>query len=163
VESRAGCEGRIDLHQDTMGGYARRLRCRSEVVPLNRRCGRKFAAAFEMHSDPADRILVATARHLGATWLRGWALLEMHGRGTFWGWRWLRDCAIPTMRKERVRIGTAGFRRFLLLVSLAALCCEQLPPFNQINYRSLISKFFETVPAPKTGDIFLNLGYDFNS
>ena len=39
---------------------------------------------FEMHSDPADRILVATARHLGATLVTAdQALLEAAKRGSF--------------------------------------------------------------------------------
>ena len=39
---------------------------------------------FEMHSDPADRILVATARRLGATLVTAdRALLELAARGHF--------------------------------------------------------------------------------
>jgi len=39
---------------------------------------------FEMHADPADRILVATARHSGATLVTAdGALLEMAGKGHF--------------------------------------------------------------------------------
>jgi PIN domain nuclease of toxin-antitoxin system len=39
---------------------------------------------FEMHADPADRILVATARHLGATLVTAdRALLEMAKSGHF--------------------------------------------------------------------------------
>jgi PIN domain nuclease of toxin-antitoxin system len=39
---------------------------------------------FEMHPDPADRILVATARHLGATLVTAdGALLELAGMGCF--------------------------------------------------------------------------------
>jgi PIN domain nuclease of toxin-antitoxin system len=41
---------------------------------------------WEMHADPADRILVATARHLGATLVTAdGALLEMARRGHFVG------------------------------------------------------------------------------
>ena len=41
---------------------------------------------FEMHADPADRILVATARNLGATLVTAdRALLEMAGKGHFAG------------------------------------------------------------------------------
>ncbi len=41
---------------------------------------------FEMHADPADRILVATARHLGATLVTAdGALLEMARQGHFVG------------------------------------------------------------------------------
>jgi PIN domain nuclease of toxin-antitoxin system len=41
---------------------------------------------FEMHADPADRILVATARHLGATLVTAdKALLEMARQGHFVG------------------------------------------------------------------------------
>ncbi|MGO9938358.1 MAG: type II toxin-antitoxin system VapC family toxin [Terracidiphilus sp.] len=39
---------------------------------------------FEMHPDPADRILVATARHLGATLVTAdGALLRLAGKGCF--------------------------------------------------------------------------------
>jgi PIN domain nuclease of toxin-antitoxin system len=39
---------------------------------------------FEIHTDPADRILVATARHLGATLVTADRLLLQHGeRGYF--------------------------------------------------------------------------------
>jgi PIN domain nuclease of toxin-antitoxin system len=39
---------------------------------------------FEMHADPADRILVATARHLGATLVTAdRALLEIAKQGNF--------------------------------------------------------------------------------
>jgi PIN domain nuclease of toxin-antitoxin system len=39
---------------------------------------------FEMHPDPADRILVATARHLGATLVTAdGALLDFAGKGHF--------------------------------------------------------------------------------
>ncbi|MGA9063526.1 MAG: PIN domain-containing protein [Terracidiphilus sp.] len=39
---------------------------------------------FEMHPDPADRILVATARHLGATLVTAdRTLLETSGKGHF--------------------------------------------------------------------------------
>jgi PIN domain nuclease of toxin-antitoxin system len=41
---------------------------------------------FQMHPDPADRILVATARYLGATLVTAdGALLEMAGKGHFKG------------------------------------------------------------------------------
>lgn len=41
---------------------------------------------FEMHADPADRILVATARHLGATLVTAdGALLEFAKQGHFLG------------------------------------------------------------------------------
>lgn len=41
---------------------------------------------FEMHADPADRILVATARHLGATLVTAdAALLELARQGHFVG------------------------------------------------------------------------------
>jgi PIN domain nuclease of toxin-antitoxin system len=41
---------------------------------------------WEMHADPADRILVATARHLGATLVTAdGALLEMARQGHFVG------------------------------------------------------------------------------
>jgi PIN domain nuclease of toxin-antitoxin system len=39
---------------------------------------------FDIHADPADRILVATARHLGATLVTAdKALLEIAGKGYF--------------------------------------------------------------------------------
>ena len=39
---------------------------------------------FEMHADPADRILVATARHLGATLVTAdRRLLDLAGKGYF--------------------------------------------------------------------------------
>ena len=39
---------------------------------------------WEMHADPADRILVATARHLGATLVTAdRALLDFAGKGHF--------------------------------------------------------------------------------
>jgi len=39
---------------------------------------------FEMHADPADRILVATARHLGAILVTAdAALMNLAGRGSF--------------------------------------------------------------------------------
>ena len=39
---------------------------------------------WEMHPDPADRILVATARHLGATLVTAdQALLDFSGKGHF--------------------------------------------------------------------------------
>jgi len=39
---------------------------------------------FEMHSDPADRILVATARHMGATLVTAdKALLALAKKGHF--------------------------------------------------------------------------------
>lgn len=41
---------------------------------------------FEMHADPADRIIVATARHLGATLVTAdRALLELAKKGNFRG------------------------------------------------------------------------------
>ena len=41
---------------------------------------------FEMHGDPADRILVATARHMGATLVTAdRSLLEMASKGCFVG------------------------------------------------------------------------------
>jgi PIN domain nuclease of toxin-antitoxin system len=41
---------------------------------------------FEMHPDPADRILVATARHLGATLVTAdQALLALSRKGNFRG------------------------------------------------------------------------------
>ena len=81
-------KGRIELHQDTMGWVRSAL-----ALP-----GMKLAALepeitvestrlpWEMHADPADRILVATARHLGATLVTAdEALLEMARQGHFVG------------------------------------------------------------------------------
>lgn len=79
-------KGRIDLHQDTMGWILTAL-----ALP-----GMKLAQLepeiavestwlpWEMHADPADRILVATARHLSATLVTAdGALLGMAKRGHF--------------------------------------------------------------------------------
>jgi PIN domain nuclease of toxin-antitoxin system len=72
---------RIDLHTDALSWTNRVLGYPGvHLVPL-------FPAIaiassnlpFEMHADPADRILVATARHLGATLITADELLLRHG------------------------------------------------------------------------------------
>ncbi len=79
-------KGRIDLHQDTMGWMRTALalpgmklaRLEPEIAVESTRL------PWEMHADPADRILVATARHLGATLVTAdVALLKMAGKGHF--------------------------------------------------------------------------------
>ncbi|MGO9797096.1 MAG: type II toxin-antitoxin system VapC family toxin [Terracidiphilus sp.] len=77
---------RIDLHRDLMEWVRSALsRPGISVVPLEP----EIAVActhlpFEMHPDPADRILVATARHLGATLVTAdQALLELARKGNF--------------------------------------------------------------------------------
>ena len=81
-------KGRIDLHQDTMGWVRTALAMPGvRVVPLEPEIAVESSRPpFEMHSDPADRILVATARHLGATLVTAdGALLEMARQGNFLG------------------------------------------------------------------------------
>ncbi len=81
-------KGRIDLHQDTMGWVRTALAMPGvRLVPLEPEIAVESSRPpFEMHSDPADRILVATARHLGATLVTAdGALLEMARQGNFLG------------------------------------------------------------------------------
>ncbi len=77
---------RIYLHQDTMewvrsaislpGMMLAALKPEIAIVST--------CLPFEMHADPADRILVATARHLGATLVTAdRALLDLAGSGYF--------------------------------------------------------------------------------
>ncbi len=77
---------RIDLHRDLMEWIRDALsRPGVTLAPLEP----EIAVAsthlpFNMHSDPADRILVATARHLGATLVTAdQALLKLARKGHF--------------------------------------------------------------------------------
>jgi PIN domain nuclease of toxin-antitoxin system len=60
---------RIDLHRDTLEWVSAALALPGvHLVPLEPEIAvASTRLPFEMHADPADRILVATARHLGAT------------------------------------------------------------------------------------------------
>jgi PIN domain nuclease of toxin-antitoxin system len=77
---------RIDVHRDVLE-WVRAALARPGVALVA--LDPEIAVAstrlpFEMHSDPADRILVATARHLGATLVTAdRALLETAGKGFF--------------------------------------------------------------------------------
>ena len=77
---------RIDLHQETIS-WVRSILSRPGVrlAPLDPEIAvRSTHLPFEMHADPADRILVATARHLGATFVTAdAALLELSRQGHF--------------------------------------------------------------------------------
>ena len=77
---------RIDLHQDPLEWVRGVLSLPGmHLVPL----APEIAVAstclpFEMHADPADRIIVATARHLGATLVTAdQPLLDLSTRGHF--------------------------------------------------------------------------------
>jgi PIN domain nuclease of toxin-antitoxin system len=77
---------RIDLHRDTLEWVNAALsQAGVHLVSLEP----EIAVAsnrlpFDMHSDPADRILVATARHLGATLVTAdQALLKLATHGKF--------------------------------------------------------------------------------
>lgn len=61
-------KGRIDLHQETMSWVSTALRLPGlTLAPLEPEIAvASTRLPFEMHGDPADRILVATARRLGA-------------------------------------------------------------------------------------------------
>jgi PIN domain nuclease of toxin-antitoxin system len=61
-------KGRIDLHQETMSWVSAALRLPGlTLAPLEPEIAvASTRLPFEMHGDPADRILVATARRLGA-------------------------------------------------------------------------------------------------
>jgi PIN domain nuclease of toxin-antitoxin system len=60
---------RIDLHRDPLEWVSAALSLPGvHLVPLEPEIAvASTRLLFEMHPDPADRILVATARHLGAT------------------------------------------------------------------------------------------------
>jgi len=79
---------RIDLHRDAME-WVRGVLSFAGVsfVPLEPEIAvASTCLPWEMHADPADRILVATARHLGATLVTAdRALLEFARQGHFKG------------------------------------------------------------------------------
>jgi PIN domain nuclease of toxin-antitoxin system len=79
-------KNRIDLKRDVMGWVRdalalpglRLVQLEAEIAVASTRL------PFEMHADPADRILVATARHLGATLVTAdAAILGMARKGNF--------------------------------------------------------------------------------
>ena len=79
-------KGKLQLRCDVMqwvrdalsGPGARLLPMEPEIAVESTRL------PFEMHADPADRILVATARHLGATLVTAdQALLDLSKKGHF--------------------------------------------------------------------------------
>jgi PIN domain nuclease of toxin-antitoxin system len=79
-------KGRIELHRDALDWVrdalnrpgVRLATLEPEIAVDSTRL------PFEMHADPADRILVATARHLGATLVTAdRALLELAKSGHF--------------------------------------------------------------------------------
>jgi PIN domain nuclease of toxin-antitoxin system len=81
-------KGRIDLHQDTMGWVRTALALPGvKLSPLEPEIAvESTRLPWEMHADPADRILVATARHLGATLVTAdGVLLGMARQGHFVG------------------------------------------------------------------------------
>jgi PIN domain nuclease of toxin-antitoxin system len=79
---------RIDLYRDVLDWVRDALALPGmRLIPLEPEIAiASTRLPFEMHADPADRILVATARHLGATLVTAdKALLEMAGQGHFLG------------------------------------------------------------------------------
>ncbi len=62
-------KNRLKLNRDVMGWLLEALASTGmELAPLEPEIAvDSTRLPFEMHADPADRILVATARHLGAT------------------------------------------------------------------------------------------------
>ncbi len=77
---------RIDLHQDAMEWVRQALALPGiRLAPLEPEIAVvSTCLPFEMHPDPADRILVATARHLGATLVTADQLLrELAKKGHF--------------------------------------------------------------------------------
>ena len=79
---------RIDLHRDAMEWVRGVLSFAGvSLVPLEPEIAvASTCLPWEMHADPADRILVATARHLGATLVTAdRALLEFARQGHFKG------------------------------------------------------------------------------
>jgi PIN domain nuclease of toxin-antitoxin system len=77
---------RIDLHRDGMEWMREALALPGvQLVPLEPEIAvASTRLPFEMHPDPADRILVATARHLGATLVTAdKALLGLARKGNF--------------------------------------------------------------------------------
>jgi PIN domain nuclease of toxin-antitoxin system len=77
---------RVDLQRDTLE-WVRGVLAKPGVrlAPLETEIAvASTRLPFEMHADPADRILVATARHLGATLVTAdRALLELAKSGHF--------------------------------------------------------------------------------
>ena len=79
---------RIDLQRDVLEWMREALALPGvHLVPLEPEIAvASTRLPFEMHPDPADRILVATARHLGATLVTAdGALLDLAGKGCFRG------------------------------------------------------------------------------
>ena len=79
-------KGRVTLGQDVMDWIKTALAVPGvRLIPLNVEIAvASTRLPFEMHADPADRILVATARHLGATLVTAdGALLEFAKQGHF--------------------------------------------------------------------------------
>jgi len=77
---------RIDLHRDPLEWVNAALTLPGlHLVPLEPEIAvASTRLPFEMHPDPADRILVATARHLGATFVTAdQALLQLAKGGNF--------------------------------------------------------------------------------
>ena len=77
---------RIDLHQDTMQWVRTAILLPGiKLSPLEPEITvASTCLPFEMHADPADRILVATARHLGVTLVTAdHALLDLAVKGNF--------------------------------------------------------------------------------
>jgi PIN domain nuclease of toxin-antitoxin system len=77
---------RIDLHRDALEWIREALsRPGVSLVQLEPEIAvASTRLPFEMHADPADRILVATARHLGATLLTAdKAMLALAKKGNF--------------------------------------------------------------------------------
>jgi PIN domain nuclease of toxin-antitoxin system len=75
---------RITLHKDVLAWIREALaRPGVSLVPLEPEIAvASTRLPFDMHADPADRILVATARHLGATLVTAdKSLLEMAKKG----------------------------------------------------------------------------------
>jgi PIN domain nuclease of toxin-antitoxin system len=81
-------KGRLQLGSDVMQWIRTALgKPGVRLVPLEPEIAvASTRLPFEMHADPADRLLVATARHLGATLVTAdGALLEMARQGNFVG------------------------------------------------------------------------------
>jgi PIN domain nuclease of toxin-antitoxin system len=77
---------RINLHKDALDWIRETLaKPGVNLVPLEPEIAvASTRLPFEMHADPADRILVATARHQGATLVTAdTALLEFSKKGFF--------------------------------------------------------------------------------
>ena len=77
---------RIDLHRDALVWVREALSMPGvSLISLDPEIAvASTRLPFEMHSDPADRILVATARHMGATLVTAYkALLALAKKGHF--------------------------------------------------------------------------------